>query len=80
TIQDELGGAGQEQEVQEMREKAEKMKWNAEINATFLKELNKLGRTHSQSPDYSVQLNYLQTILCVSVPLCSIPFSTFHNL
>ncbi|KAA6336817.1 Lon protease [termite gut metagenome] len=70
TIQDELGGAGQEQEVQEMREKAEKMKWNAEINATFLKELNKLERTHSQSPDYSVQLNYLQTML-------SLPWGTY---
>ncbi|KAA6349848.1 Lon protease 1 [termite gut metagenome] len=63
TIQDELGGGGQEQEIEEMREKAEKMKWNADIKAIFLKELNKLERTHSQSPDYSVQLNYLQTML-----------------
>ena len=47
----------------EMREKAEKMKWNAEVKATFLKELAKLERTHPQSPDYSVQLNYLQTML-----------------
>ncbi|KAA6324313.1 Lon protease, partial [termite gut metagenome] len=70
TIQDELGGGGQEQEVQEMREKAEKMKWNEEINTTFLKELNKLERTHSQSPDYSVQLNYLQTML-------SLPWGTY---
>ena len=30
---------------------------------TFLKEVDKLERTHSQSPDYSVQLNYLQTML-----------------
>ncbi|MBR8709690.1 Lon protease [Bacteroides pyogenes] len=63
TIQDELGGSGQEQEIEEMREKAEKMKWNAEVKATFLKELAKLERTHPQSPDYSVQLNYLQTML-----------------
>ncbi|KAA6344685.1 Lon protease 1 [termite gut metagenome] len=63
TIQDELGGGGQEQEIEEMREKAEKMKWNDDIKTTFLKELNKLERTHSQSPDYSVQLNYLQTML-----------------
>ena len=41
TIQDELGGGGQEQEI----------------------EGDKLERTHPQSPDYSVQLNYLQTML-----------------
>ncbi len=63
TIQDELGGNGQEQEIEEMRKKAETMKWSAEVKATFLKEVDKLERTHSQSPDYSVQLNYLQTML-----------------
>ena len=63
TIQDELGGSGQEQEIEEMRQKAEKMKWNEEVKSTFLKELAKLERTHPQSPDYSVQLNYLQTML-----------------
>ena len=63
TIQDELGGSGQEQEIEEMRAKAEKMKWSEDIKKTFLKEVDKLERTHSQSPDYSVQLNYLQTML-----------------
>lgn len=63
TIQDELGGGGQEQEIEEMRQKGEKMKWGLEIMATFNKELSKLERTHPQSPDYNVQLNYLQTML-----------------
>ena len=63
TIQDELGGGGQEQEIEEMRQKAERMRWNAEVRETFMKELAKLERTHPQSPDYSVQLNYLQTML-----------------
>lgn len=63
TIQDELGGGGQEQEIEEMRKKAETIKWNEEVKATFLKEVDKLERTHPQSPDYSVQLNYLQTML-----------------
>ena len=63
TIQDELGGGGQEQEIEEMRQKAEHMKWSSEVRETFLKELAKLERTHPQSPDYSVQLNYLQTML-----------------
>ena len=63
TIQDELGGGGQEQEIEEMHQKAEHMKWSSEVHETFLKELAKLERTHPQSPDYSVQLNYLQTML-----------------
>ena len=46
-----------------MRKKAETIKWNDEVKATFLKEVDKLERTHPQSPDYSVQLNYLQTML-----------------
>ena len=63
TIQDELGGASQEQEIEEMRAKAETVKWSEEVKKVFLKEVDKLERTHSQSPDYSVQLNYLQTML-----------------
>ena len=62
TIQDELGG-GQDQEVEELRQEATKMQWSKEINDVFTKELAKLERTHPQSPDYSVQLNYLQTML-----------------
>ena len=63
TIQDELGGSVQEQEIEEMRRKAETIKWSDEVKAVFLKEVDKLERTHPQSPDYSVQLNYLQTML-----------------
>ncbi len=70
TIQDELGGGGQEQEIEEMRQMAETMQWSAEVKETFLKEVDKLERIHSQSPDYSVQLNYLQTML-------SLPWGTY---
>ena len=63
TIQDELGGSAQEQEIEELREKSLKMKWSAEVQEVFNKELAKLERTHSQSPDYNVQLGYLQTML-----------------
>ena len=63
TIQDELGGGNQEQELEEMRKKAETIKWNEEVKSTFLKEVDKLERMHPQSPDYSVQLNYLQTMM-----------------
>ena len=63
TIQDELGGNVQDQDLEEMRSKAKKMKWNDEQRTLFDKELTKLERTHPQSPDYSLQLNYMQTIL-----------------
>ncbi len=63
TIQNELGGSGQEQEIEELRQKAETMKWGPEIKKIFLKEVDKLERSHPQSPDYSVQLNYLQTMI-----------------
>lgn len=63
TIQDELGGSGQEQEIEEMRTKAYRMRWSDEVMTLFTKELAKLERTHPQSPDFSIQLNYLQTML-----------------
>ena len=72
TIQDELGGSGQEQEIEEMRLKAVKMHWNAEVRDTFLKELAKLERTHPQSPDFkrkqpNVPANNAQTRLGVFI-------------
>lgn len=62
TIQDELGGNVQQQEADEFRVLAEKLPWSNEIKELFLKEVGKLERTNIQSPDYNVQLNYLQTM------------------
>jgi len=62
-IQDELGGSVQDQDIREMRQKAEQKKWSKDVAAVFEKELAKLERTNSQSPDYNVQLSYLQTML-----------------
>ena len=63
TIQDELGGSGQEQEIEELRLKGASKLWNEEVAAVFNKELAKLERMHTQSPDYNVQLNYIHTML-----------------
>jgi len=63
TIQDELGGSSSEREIEEMRQKASHMHWPDEVGTTFEKEVKKLETMHTQSPDYSVQLNYLQTML-----------------
>ena len=62
-IQDELGGSVQDQDIEEMRLKANQKKWSDEVRKIFDKELVKLERTNSQSPDYNVQLSYLQTVL-----------------
>ena len=58
TIQDELGG-GPESDVEELLEKAKKIKWNAEVDEHFKKEINRLQRQNPNSPDYNVQRNYL---------------------
>lgn len=63
TIQSELGGTAQEQDVEELRLKAGKKKWGPEVAEVFEKELKKLEQLNSQSPDYSVQMTYLQTII-----------------
>ncbi len=63
TIQEELGGNTQQIEIDEFRKKAKEKKWNADVAETFEKEVKKLERLNPQSPDYSVQYGYLQTIL-----------------
>ncbi len=63
TIQNELGGSPVDQEVQELKEKALKKQWSKAIAKTFKKELEKLGRINSSSAEYSVQVNYLETLL-----------------
>ena len=63
TIQEELGGSTQQIEINEFRKKGKSKKWSAEVAETFEKEIQKLERLNSQSPDYSVQYGYIQTIL-----------------
>ena len=63
TIQEELGGNINELEIIELREKASRKKWPAEVAQVFEKELRKLERLHPQSPDYSVQTQYVQNIV-----------------
>lgn len=63
TIQEELGGNTQQIEIEDFRKKAKTKKWSKEVAETFEKEILKLERLHTQSPDYSVQFGYLQTIV-----------------
>jgi ATP-dependent Lon protease len=63
TIQNELGGNPAEKEIEEYKRKAESKKWNAEVKKVFDKELDKLHRLNPAAAEYSVQVNYIQTLL-----------------
>lgn len=63
TIQEELGGASSEADVEEMKNRAKNKKWSEEVQKHFEKEILRLQRLHSQSPDFSVQRNYLELLL-----------------
>ncbi len=63
TIQNELGGNPSEKEIEEYRIKAESKKWTEEVKKIFDKELDKLRRLNPAAAEYSVQVNYIQTLL-----------------
>jgi ATP-dependent Lon protease len=63
TIQEELGGVSNDQELEEMRKKAKSKKWTKEVGETFEKELNRLKRMNPQAADYGVQRSYLELML-----------------
>jgi len=63
TIQNELGGNPIEKEIEEYSKKAETKKWNSEVKKVFDKELDKLHRLNPAAAEYSVQVNYIQTLL-----------------
>ena len=63
TIQEELGGNSSDRDIQDLKDKAYIKKWPASVAEAFNKELAKLQRLHPQSPDYSVQMQYVQTIV-----------------
>ncbi len=63
TIQDELGGNPIDQDIKEYKNKAKKKKWTKEVSVFFQKELEKLQRLNAASAEYSVQMNYVQTLV-----------------
>lgn len=63
TIQDELGGNPQQMDIDDFRKRGAEKKWSKEVAEIFEKELVKLERLHPQSPDYSIQYTYIQTLL-----------------
>jgi ATP-dependent Lon protease len=63
TIQDELGGNSFEQQVEELKKKAKDKKWPKEVATMFEKEIKKLERINPNAAEYSVQTNYLETLV-----------------
>ncbi|MCV6630920.1 MAG: endopeptidase La [Flavobacteriaceae bacterium] len=63
TIQEELGGVTGEQEVEEMRKRAKKKKWDSKVKEHFEKELSKFQRMNPQVAEYSIQRNFLELYL-----------------
>ena len=71
TIQNELGGNPIEKEIEEYTKKAETKKWSVEVKKVFDKELDKLHRLNPAAAEYSVQVNYIQTLLDLPWDLCT---------
>lgn len=62
-IKEELGSSDGYPERKELLEKAKNKVWPEEIAKSFNKELDKLDILNPQSPEFSVQLTYLQTLV-----------------
>ncbi|MEE2700488.1 MAG: endopeptidase La [Bacteroidota bacterium] len=62
-IQEELGGAGSGQEVEELRTRANAKKWSKEVATSFDKDLKKLQRMNPGMADYAVHRSYLELLL-----------------
>ncbi|MDO4994460.1 MAG: endopeptidase La [Bacteroidales bacterium] len=56
-------GENDEEDTKRLRDRAAKKKWSKETQERFDKEVAKLEHQSSQSPEYSTQLDYLNTLL-----------------
>lgn len=63
TIQDELGTNPMEKELEKLRREAAKKRWSKSVAKHFKGEMEKLSRLNPMAAEYSVQLNYCQTLL-----------------
>jgi ATP-dependent Lon protease len=63
TIQEELGGVSHDEEIDEMRLRAQDKVWDEKVANHFEKELAKMQRMNPQVAEYSIQRNYLDLFL-----------------
>ena len=72
TIQEELGGVSYDEEIEEMKLRADEKLWDDKIADHFDKEISKLQRMNPQVAEYSIQRNYLDLFL-------DLPWNEFSN-
>jgi ATP-dependent Lon protease len=72
TIQEELGGASYDEEIEEMKLRADEKLWDDNVAEHFDKEIAKLQRMNPQVAEYSIQRNYLDLFL-------DLPWNEFSN-
>lgn len=71
-IQDELGANPIREEVEEKKKRARDKKWREHVAKAFVKEIGKLERMNPQAGEFSVQANYVDTLL-------DLPWSEYSN-
>ncbi|MBR1395319.1 MAG: endopeptidase La [Prevotella sp.] len=62
-LQAEMGNGESSPEKSELIKKAQNKKWPTDVAKLFFKEVDKLDNLNPQSPDFNVQLTYLQTMV-----------------
>ena len=70
TIQDELGQNPQAEDLKEIQAKAEKKDWPEVVQKHFDKEMKRLKRMNPQVAEYSILINYMDTLI-------SLPWNEF---
>jgi len=62
-IQKELGKDPSVKDIEELKEKAKRKQWSKKVEEIFEKELKRMTQINQMSPEYGVQLSYLNTLL-----------------
>jgi len=70
-IQDELGANPMKEEIEEKKRRAQDKQWPEHVAKAFVKEIGKLERMNPQAGEYSVQANYVDTLLDLPWSECS---------
>ena len=63
TIQEELGGNPYDQQIAELKERAKNKSWGKQVKEVFDKEILKLQRINPAAMEFSIHLNYLETLV-----------------
>ncbi len=63
TIQEELGGSSQDEEIKRYKTRAAEKKWNKNVQGVFDKEIEKLQRLNPNAAEFGVITNYIEMLL-----------------